>query len=360
MKDYYQTLGVTKDASKEDIKKAFHRLAHKYHPDKKGGDESKFKEINEAYQILSDDQKRSQYDRFGSSYAGAGTGRGGGNPGNGWGFDFSDFAGGQNGQDFGFDLGDLFGDFFGGGGGSRMKRGRDISVDIQISFAESIFGTERKILINKLGSCDTCHGAGAEPGTPTKQCSTCGGSGKKQETKRSILGSFTTVKECGTCYGRGTVPEKSCHTCGGSGVQKKNEEIRVAVPPGIEVGEMIRLSAQGEAVAHGIAGDLYVKIHIEKDARFERTGHDLLTKLEIKWSDALLGASYPLPTLDGTLDLKIPAGISSGEQLRVKGKGVPHHDKKRGDLLVKIIVPTPDKLSAKAKTLIDELKKEGL
>jgi molecular chaperone DnaJ len=348
MKDYYEILGVKKDSSKDEIKKAFHKLAHQHHPDKKGGDEAKFKEINEAYQILSDDSKRAQYDRFGA-YTGGGAAQGGFE-----GFDFNGFAGA--GADF--DLGDIFGDIF--GGGRRAKRGRDISVDIAVSFADSVFGTERQILITKVSQCDVCRGSGAEPGSATKTCSTCGGSGKIHETKRSIFGTFSSVTECTTCHGTGKIPDKKCHECGGAGVLKKTEEVKVKIPAGIEDGEMIRLSGQGEAIPHGLSGDLYIKIHVEKDPVFRRSGQNIETTIEIKITEALLGSERKLKTLDGELSVAIPAGISSGEILRVRGKGVPNRSGKRGDLLLHILVKTPAKLSKTAKKIIEELKEEGL
>ena len=360
MKDYYQILGIEKSASTEEIKKAFHKLAHKYHPDKKTGDEAKFKEVNEAFQTLSNEEKRQQYDTFGNAGPGVGAGSGGWDQGMG-GFDFTNFTGG-NGQGFAFDLGDIFGDLFGGrgAGSSRVRRGRDISVDIQISFADAIFGTERKVLINKVGTCDTCQGSGAEPGTELKTCTTCNGQGKVNETKRSFLGTFTTARVCDTCHGSGKVPEKKCETCGGYGTLKKTEELQITIPAGIEAGEMIRMSNRGEAVPGGVAGDLYIRVHVDKHPQFQRDGTNLIMNLEVKLSDALLGAEHEIKTLDGELKLKIPAGISSGEILRVKNKGVPVSSSRRGDLMIRVKVPTPTKLSRQAKKLIEELKNEGL
>ena len=367
MKDYYEILGVKKDTPKEEIKRAFHKLAHKYHPDKKGGNEAKFKEINEAYQVLADDTKRAQYDRF-SAQGGPASGWGAngfqggfGSDGSG-GWDFSGFSGG-NGQGVEFDLGDIFGEFFGGGERakqSRMKRGRDISVDIQISFYESIFGAERNVLISKIGVCDTCKGGGAEPGTSNQKCPTCNGRGQLNETKKSIFGTFTSARECDTCYGRGEIAEKACHTCNGAGVLKKNEAIKIVIPSGIQNGEMIRLAGKGEAVPHGVSGDLYVKIYLEKDSTFHRDGHNLTMNLEVKLTAALLGAEYKITSLDGELTIKIPAGISSGDILRVHHKGVPIKGGKRGDLLIKIIVKIPNKLSKKAESLVADLRQEGL
>ncbi|MEA1929388.1 MAG: molecular chaperone DnaJ [Patescibacteria group bacterium] len=358
-KDYYQILGIEKGASKDDVKKAFHKLAHKYHPDKKNGDEGKFKEVNEAYQVLGDDSKRQQYDTFGSAGSGGGMGGGAGNAG---GWDFTNFSGGDaSGSGFAFDLGDIFGDMFGGRrGGGQTKRGRDISVDIQISFADSVFGTERQVLINKIGVCDTCDGKGAEPGTELKTCSTCNGQGKIQESRRSFLGVINVARECEACRGSGKVPEKGCKACGGHGTLKKTEEIKIKIPAGLENGEMIRLSGRGEAITGGVAGDLYVRVHVDKHAIFRREGANLLMDLKVKFSDAILGAEQKLKTLDGDLNLKIPAGISSGEFLRVRNKGVHTGPNKRGDLLIKVIVSTPTRLSRQAKKLMEELKKEGL
>ncbi len=354
-KDYYQILGVSKGATKDEIKKAFHKLAHKYHPDKKEGDEAKFKEVNEAYQILSDEKKRQQYDAFGSNPGGFG---GAGFDPSGFGFDFS--QAGQNG--FEFDLGDIFGDIFGGGRSGRgPTRGRDMSVDIQVTFAESIFGTERKILINKTALCATCSGSGAKPGSTLKTCSVCNGKGKLQENRRSIFGTFSSTRPCETCQGSGQVPEQACSSCGGVGTVNKREEVTVVVPPGVDSGEMIRLPNQGEAVGKGgVAGDLYVRVHVEKHATLRRDGINLRRELEVKLSDALLGADYPVETLDGTLQVKIPAGVTHGEILRVRGKGVPYKPGKRGDLLLGIHLKLPTKLSKKAQKLVEELKGEGV
>jgi molecular chaperone DnaJ len=353
-KDYYKILGVSKTASKDEIKKAFHKLAHKYHPDK-GGDEAKFKEASEAYQTLSDDTKRKQYDTFGSGFSGGGGGGAGFNPG-GFGFDFSGFQNGGQGMEF--DLGDIFGDFF--GGGRRTKKGRDISIDVQISFKEAVFGTTRKTSLNKVSTCEHCAGTGAEKGSKMKTCNTCQGKGQVKETRRSIMGSFSSVKTCDTCHGRGGIPEKVCATCRGEGVHKKTEELEINIPAGINTGQMIRFTGGGEAIPHGQAGDLYVKVYIDKDETFTRDGYNLHMDLSIKMSEAILGASRDIETLDGSLKLKIPEGISSGEILRVREKGVPNSGSKRGDLLVKIIIKTPTKLSKTARKLVEDLKTQGL
>ena len=354
-KDYYNILGVEKSSSKDDIKKAFRKLAHKYHPDKKTGDESKFKEVNEAYQVLTDDKKRAEYDSYGRVFGDMG----GGGQGFG-GFDFSNFDFSQAGfQDF--DLGDVFGEFF-NGGRARAKRGRDISIDIQISFAESVFGIERNVLVNKVGSCDTCSGSGAEPGTKTKTCDMCSGNGRVREARRSILGTISTERVCDNCHGNGSVPEKRCTNCSGLGVVKKEEEITVHIPPGINNGEMIRLTGHGEATPGGQPGDLYIKVHVENHPYLRREGDNLIMDLPIKLSDAILGATYPISTLEGTsIELSVPSGVSHGEILRMKDKGVPHgSSNRRGDLLVRVTITTPQNISRKVKKIAEELRKEGI
>ena len=359
-KDFYEILGVSKQSSKEEIKKAFHKLAHKYHPDKKGGDEARFKELNEAYQVLSDDSKRAQYDQFGSyqpGSAGAQAGQGFG------GFDFSqggfDFSGFSQGG-FG-DLNDIFSDFFGGGMGGRQqaRRGRDISTEIQISFEDSIFGVERNILLTKASACETCHGSGGKPGTKSKKCSKCNGAGKIHETKRSFLGSFSSVKICEECSGSGQVPEEKCHTCRGLGVIKKEQSIKVVIPAGINSGEMIRLAGYGEAIPKGASGDLYIKINVPPHPVFKRDGSNLFMNLDVKLSDAMLGAERTIKTLDGGITVKIPEGVSIGETLRVKEKGVPH-GRSRGDLMIKLNIKLPSKLSRHAREMIEKLKEEGI
>ncbi|RJQ34362.1 molecular chaperone DnaJ [Candidatus Parcubacteria bacterium] len=353
MKDYYQILGVAKTASEDEIKSAFRKLAQKYHPDKKGGDEAKFKEVSEAYSVLSDNKKRAEYDTYGKTFAGgAGPGAGFG------GFDFSGFQQG-NGQAFEFDLGDIFGEFFGGRGGNQ-RRGRDISIDIELPFKEAIFGTERRVLVAKLGLCEECSGSGAKQGTKMKSCASCNGRGQIHETRNTFFGQFSTARTCPTCKGRGEVPEIPCPKCRAEGILKREEEIRIAIPAGVDDGEMIRMPGQGEAAAGAPAGDLYVKLHVKSDARFTREGNNLSTKLSIKLSDALIGGEYTIPTLDGDEEISVPAGIVHGEMIRVRGKGVPHGRGNRGDLLVRIDIEFPKKLSKKARELIQELRTEGI
>lgn len=357
-KDYYSILGVDKKANKDDIKKAFRTLAHKYHPDKKGGDDAKFKEINEAYSVLSDDQKRAQYDQFGSAGPNMG---GGGFGGQGFdGFDFSQFTQG-NGQGFEFDFGDIFGDVFGGGGGRRQaKRGRDISIDIELSFEESVFGVERTILLNKISKCDSCGGNGAEKGSELSTCETCNGKGTIREVKRTFFGQFETTATCNNCHGLGKKAKIKCKTCHGQGIYKKESEIKVKIPAGIENGEMIRLSGGGEAIAHGQSGDLYIKIYVKKHSVFKKEGNNLTMDMDVKLTEAILGGEQTIKTLDGEIKVKIPEGVNHGEILRIKGKGVPQEKYGRGDLLIKLNILIPKKLGKELKKKIEELKKEGI
>ena len=355
-KDYYQVLGVDKKASADEVKKAFRKLAHKYHPDKGTGDEAKFKEISEAYGVLSNEKKRQEYDAYGRVFnEGGGGGQGFGGFQGAQGFDFSGF------QDF--DMGDIFGgfgDIFGGGRRQQAKRGRDISIDLEVPFKDAIFGTERKVLLTKVSQCKTCTGSGGKAGTEMETCKNCNGNGKIHETKNSILGTITSVRACDNCFGTGKVPKEKCKDCKGLGVARREEEISISIPAGIDNGEMIRLSGGGEAVAGGTAGDLYIKLHVSPDAVFKKEGNNLSMILNVKLTDALLGSTYTINTLDGDIDIKIPAGVAFGEILRVSGKGVPTGKKSRGDLFVKINITLPNKLSKSTRKLVDEMRKEGI
>ena len=361
-KDYYEILGVDKKANKDDIKKAFRNLAHKYHPDKKTGDDSKFKEINEAYSILSDDQKRAQYDTYGQTFNGAGpqssgfSGRGGFND-----FDFSQFTQ-ANGNSFDFDLGDIFGNVFGGGGRRpQNKRGRDISIDIELSFEESIFGVERKVLLNKISKCEVCSGTGAEKRSEMINCITCNGRGQIREVKKTFFGQFEQTSTCEACHGSGKTPKIKCHICHGLGTLKKETEIKIKIPSGIDNGEMMRLSGAGEAISGGQSGDLYIKIYIKKHQIFHKEGQNLVMNLNVKLSDAILGSKQMIQTLDGTIEIKIPEGITFGEILRIKGKGVRNERSgNRGDILIKVNILIPRKLSKEARKILEQLKKEGI
>ncbi len=363
-KDFYTILGIPRSAPKDEIKKAFHVLARKYHPDNKDtGDETRFKEINEAYQTLSDDKRRAEYDAYGHVFnGGGGRARPGASSG------FGDFGNSSAWQDL--DLGEIFSDFFGGGAEkTRAERGRDISVDLNIAFEESVFGVERSVLLAKTSVCETCAGSGAQKDKGFIPCASCNGSGKLHETHTSIFGTLNTVRECSECRGEGKVPKVKCGECHGIGVLKKQEGITIRIPSGINDGEVVRLSGMGEAVPHGASGDLYARIHVASHPVFKRDGSNLIADLHIKLSDALLGAEYALPMLDGgKIMLKIPAGISFGEKLRVRGKGIPLEGfsgkaalrGKRGDLLVRLQINLPKHLSRTAKKLIEEAKEEGI
>ena len=356
-KDYYNVLGVDRKASTDDIKKAFRKLAQKHHPDK-GGDEVRFKEITEAYAILSDERRRREYDTYGQAFPGGAPGGGQGFQGFPGGFDFSQFQQGD------FDFGDLFegfGDLFGGRGArGRTRRGRDISIDIEVSFRDSIFGTKRSVLLAKVGTCDICNGTGGKPGTALEACKTCGGSGRVHETRNSILGSFTSVRMCTVCDGAGKVPKEKCAECKGAGVRRIEEEINITIPAGLDSGEMIRIPQHGEAVKGGLAGDLYVKVHVKPHAVFRKEGANLVMHLPVKLTDALLGTTIIVESLEGkTLEVKVPTMKKPVETLRVRGKGVPVGNL-RGDLLIHLEAALPHKLSSKAKKAVEDLKGEGL
>ena len=359
-KEYYETLGLEKGASKDEVKKAFRKLAGKYHPDKKTGDEAKFKEISEAYAVLGNEKKKAEYDTYGHSFNGAGGGQQQGGGGFG-GFDWSDFqqAAGQQGGGFEFDMNDIFGGF--GGGQQRAARGRDISIDIELAFEDAVFGVTRKVLLTKTNTCSHCDGTGGKKGTEVKDCTTCNGQGKVREVRQSLMGQVQTVRECNVCNGRGKVPKEACGHCAGAGVARAEEEIEINIPAGIENGEMIRMTGRGEAIPSGAAGDLYIKIHVKPHKTIKREGTTLHTELHVKLSDALLGGTYKVETLDGSVDIKIPAGVTHGEKLRIKNKGVPQgQGGSRGDFMVTIIIDLPKKLSRKAKKLVEELKTEGI
>jgi molecular chaperone DnaJ len=360
-KDYYNVLGVDKKASPDEIKKAFRKLAHKYHPDKGGTDEAKFKEITEAYSVLSDDKKRREYDAYGQAFPG---GRpSGGQQGGFGGFDFSGFQQGFGGEEVEFDFGDIFGDIFGGGrGGQRgTPRGRDISIDLEIPFKDAVFGTERKVLIAKVSTCEVCNGNGAKPGTELETCKTCSGSGRVHEMRNSILGQFSSVRACTVCDGTGKVPKEKCPECKGQGTKRKEQEIQIRIPAGIDNGEMIRMMGQGEAVKGGTAGDMYVKVHVKPHHLFKREGSNLVMDLPVKLTDALLGTTVSIETLEGkTLEVKIPVMKRAEELLRVRGNGVPTNGSSRGDLIIRLETALPQKLSNKARKALEDLKGEGL
>jgi len=351
--DYYDLLGIQKGASQEEVKRAFRNLAKEHHPDR-GGDEKKFKEINKAYQTLGDEKKRAQYDQFGHSAYEQMGGMGGG-PGAGG------FGGGFGGSGQGFninmeDLGDLFGQAFGGGGRSRgPRRGRHIEMDTQLTFEEAAFGADKKIDPYKTVTCDDCEGAGAAKGAKMNTCGNCSGTGQVKHMQQTILGNFQAVRPCTRCNGEGKTPEKLCDTCGGAGVVKKAKEIEVQIPAGIDNGEVLRVSGEGEAVKGSRAGDLYLTIRIKKHKNFEREGFDVHSEEEITFPQATLGAKIETDTLDGKVDLKIPAGTQPGTVLRLRAKGVPYLKRSgRGDHYVTVKVKVPTKLSRKQKKSLEE------
>lgn len=373
-KDYYEILGVNKNASKEEIKKAFYKLAAKYHPDKKDGNEAKFKECNEAYQVLSDDKKRKEYDMYGQTFSGAGSNGSASGFGNGFGgfnaqdfqgfdFDFSNFRsqGDFNGMEF--DLGDIFGEIFGGGmNRKKEKRGRDMSLEIDISFEESIFGVERNVLISKVSKCNTCSGTGAKSGSKFETCNKCGGNGKIREIKRTIFGQIEQVKICEECNGTGKVAKEKCNDCNGVGVKNQKEDIKIKIPAGINNGEVLRMSGMGEAIKGGQAGDLYIKIIVKPHKIWKREDMNLIMNHNIKLTDALLGATHIIDGIDGKIEINIPVGININDIIRIKNRGVPNINNKniRGDALIKINIQMPKHLSKKAKEFVEKLKEEGL
>lgn len=367
MANYYETLGVAKGASDEEIKKAYRKLAHQYHPDKTGGDEARFKEINEAYQVLSDKTKRQQYDQFGQTFNQAGGGQGFG----GFdfsGFDFSNFSSqGQGGQGFSFDfggedLGDIFSGVFGGGGGRRKKRGRDIQVDLEITFEEMVKGAAREVNLYRTVECSRCSGKGGEPGTGKKTCPECKGAGQVRKVRRSFFGSFEQVAVCPKCQGEGEIFEKKCAKCGGDGRVKEDNRIAIKIPSGIQDGQAISLRGQGEAGEKGApSGDLYASIYVRHHPKFTRKGLDITSTEYIPFSMAVMGGKTDVETIDGNLTLKIPAGTQSGEIFRIKEKGVPElNGQNIGNHLIKIVVRTPKNLSRRQRELVEELQKEGI
>lgn len=373
-KDYYDILGVSKNATDDEIKKAYRRLALKYHPDKAGGNEAKFKEINEAYQVLSDKQKRSQYDQFGSSFDQYGA-RGEAGFG---GFDFSGFSSAfQNGQggfkfEFGNEggggFGDIFGDLFGQGEQvpKGQKRGSDVSVDMEIDLENAATGIEKEISIYISSLCSKCKGTGAEEGSEVKTCKKCAGKGYVKKEKRTILGYISHMEACDDCHGEGLKIEKSCKKCGGDGRVKETKTIKVKIPAGISDGQTIRLSGQGEAgmrPGNGKSsyGDLYITLHVRPNGIFDRKGDDIFYRLNINYSQAVLGGNVEIPTIYGKLKLKIPSGVQSGKVIRLSEKGITHlQGRGKGDMFVIVQIVTPEKLSKRQKQLIEELEKEGL
>ncbi len=359
-KDYYKLLGIARNASKEEIKKAYRELAHKYHPDK-GGSADRFKEINEAYHVLSNDEKRAQYDQYGQVFEGGGGSQQGGFQ---WPGGFRMDFGGENGAGD-FDFSDVFEDIFGGGGAararSRERRGKDIRMDMEISFEESILGVKKEVELYKLMRCGNCAGTGGEKGSPMRTCATCQGKGNIQKTQRTFLGSMTQVSTCPECAGAGKRPETLCGQCRGKGVEQRNEQFEVFVPKGIRDGEMLKMSGKGEAsTTSGAPGDLYLHIHVSPHKTFRRQGDDIIMRLPIKLSQAMTGASVDINAIDGMIKLKIPEGTQSGDILSVRGKGAYNTSGYgRGNLLIELRVGLPKRASRKIKEIARELEEEG-
>ncbi|HMT19288.1 MAG TPA: molecular chaperone DnaJ [Candidatus Saccharibacteria bacterium] len=356
-RDYYEVLGVAKGASDDEIKKAFRRKAIELHPDR-GGDEEKFKEINEAYEVLKDQQKRQRYDQFG--HAGVGGSGGGGNP-----FEGFNFGGQGHSVNFDFDdlggFGDLFGSFFGGGGGNRRnkrpERGRDVEMEMVLDFEEAVFGVETEVRLNVHDVCEHCKGTTVEPGHELKTCDTCKGSGQEVRVAQTIFGNIQQAVTCQKCAGKGKIPDVKCSVCNGSGTERRDKNITVKIPAGIDDGATIRLTGFGEATANGNKGDLYVHIRVKPHKEFTREGDLVLSKIHVDMVDAALGTEMDVTTVDGPVRMKVPAGTQTGTDFKLSGHGVPHlRGDARGAHIVTVIVDTPSKLSKEQRELLEQFK----
>jgi molecular chaperone DnaJ len=363
-KDYYKELGVSSSASTDEIKKAYRKLAKDNHPDTHPGDtkaENKFKAVSEAYNVLSDEDKRKEYDEARTLFGGGGgfrpSGGGFGQPGGAGGFDLGDLFGGgagEAGADASGGLGDILGGLFGRRGGTgastRPRRGQDVETEIRIDFTESVHGATVPLRLASPASCGTCRGSGAKPGTSPRSCATCRGSG----TVSSSQGAFAFSEPCRDCRGTGRIVDNPCPECGGSGVSTKARTLTVRIPPGVRDGQQIRLAGQGEPGQHGgPAGDLYVKVNVTAHQRFGRSGNDLTITVPVTFPELVLGTTLSVPTLDSSVTMKVPAGTSSGRTLRARGKGIAPKSGKTGDLLVTLSVAVPNKLDKKAKEALE-------
>ncbi len=360
-KDYYETLGVSRDASADEIKKAYRKLARKYHPDVNQDDkeaENRFKEVNEAFEILSDPQKKQQYDQFGSAAFQQGGGSGFGGFGGGAGF---------NAEDIFSNFGDIFGDIFGGGmgrgrGRSQPQSGADLRYDLEITLEDAYNGLEVEVEIPRFETCKTCSGSGAKPGTDAKTCPKCGGTGEVKHIRRTMLGQMVQIGVCDKCNGQGKIIEDPCEDCSGEGRIRNKRKIDIKVPKGIDDGQHLRVAGEGDKGQKGApAGDLYIVVHVKPHDIFERHGSELYCKRTISMSQAALGDKIKIPTISGkNAELKIPSGTQSHTVFRLKGQGMP--DLRRdshGDMLVKAVVKTPTKLSKKQKDALRILAEEA-
>lgn len=352
-RDYYEILGVPKNASDDEIKKAYRKAAVKHHPDKDGGDEAKFKEASEAYEVLKDNSKRQRYDQFGHAGVGGNSASGGGNP----------FAG-FNGQNINFDFGDggfgdMFSQFFGGGTRGQQqgpKRGRDVEVTMQLSFEEAVFGVEQKIAIDMDDECSHCHGTTVEPGYDMKTCPACKGSGQINRVMNTIFGQIQQPTVCDNCEGQGKVPEKICTRCRGKGTERGSRTIKIKIPAGIDDGVTIRLREHGESIGNGQKGDLYVHVRVKAHKKFTREGDIILSEQHIGMVDAALGCEIDVDTVDGKIRMKVPAGTQSGTDFKLSNHGVPNlRSEKRGPHIVGIVVDTPTRLSRKQREALESL-----
>jgi len=352
-KDYYKILGVKKDASAEEIKKAYRRLAHQHHPDKSGGDADKFKEINEAYQILSDNKKREQYDRFGTAEPFGAGGFGNWNP-----QDF-DFGSGRQ-YDMG-DLGEIFESFFEGMGVRSRRptyeRGSDLEAQQEITLEEAYSGTTKNLHIRTFMPCAKCHGLGGDPAAGTKQCETCNGQGEVRENRQTFFGRFSQVKACPECFGTGKIPVRPCSECKGMGRVGGERNIRIDILPGVHHDQIIKIAGAGEAGERGTgSGDLYVRIRVRPHKVFSREGDDLVVKKELNVVDLLLGKKIDVPTMKGeTIHVEIPAHFNLKERLRIPGEGMPRLGGfGKGDLLVDFTIKAPKKLDQKLRKILED------
>jgi len=353
--NYYEILGVSQDASKEDIKRAYRRLARQYHPDvnKEDGAEERFKEINRAYEILSDPEMRARYDRFGEAGISAGAGGGGGAE------DFGDMGG----------FADIFETIFGGmggmGGGSGRRRsgpmrGDDLRLDLKLEFREAVFGGEKEIRIPHLENCDTCEGSGAKPGTSAQTCATCSGAGQIRRTTRTPFGSFAQVSVCPSCNGEGRTVEEKCETCGGAGRKRERKQLKITVPPGVDSGTRLRVSGEGDAGSRGgPPGDLYVYLFVQEDPEFSREGMNVRSEIEIDYLQAILGCRVSVKTIDGEETLTVPAGTQPESELKLENYGVPKlgNPVSRGDQLITVHVGIPTRLNSEERELLEQLAK---